>query len=305
MAYHGEEHACRCHGGRNKLTLHYDEELFDKLKFDAWEKEKITHGLWGKVAAVEGHGATRRPWEAFAKMMAKANLNSHTTLAMAEIGISLYSVKSSEMYSVQFVCRGCLRATDVLWPVCDDKLARDQADRTMVQIFKPYFEHLGFKVPDTAMPPPPPPPGSVQSLFASPMPAPRTGSRNSRLLEANMAELKHIDRTSFQLNWGEGTSTTASVTSRCSKSAAPDCNAANAVVPYCPSTIDEPDKYWDCYWNHSRSQQPVDAADEFDGGAQLQWRRGGQQWQWVGDGPDDWVWSPYWLCNGYGEWEWN
>ena len=85
------------------MTLQYDEELFEKLKFDAWEKEKFSHSLWGKVAAVEGHGATRRPWEAFALMMAKAVLKSDTTLAMAEIGISLHAAKSKEMYSVQFV----------------------------------------------------------------------------------------------------------------------------------------------------------------------------------------------------------
>ena len=55
MAYHGEEHACRSHGGHNKLTLRYDEELFDKLKFDDWEKEKMTHSLWSKVVAGEGN----------------------------------------------------------------------------------------------------------------------------------------------------------------------------------------------------------------------------------------------------------
>lgn len=61
MAYHGEEHACRFHGGHNKLTLQYDEALFEKLKFDAWETERFSHSLQDKVAAVEGHGTTRRP----------------------------------------------------------------------------------------------------------------------------------------------------------------------------------------------------------------------------------------------------
>ena len=224
---------------------------------------------------------------------------------MAEIGISLHNVKSTEMYSVQFVCNRCLRSTDVLYPVCDDRRLRDQADRTMAQLFQPYFEHMHISLPP-APPPPPPALGYGQTPFAPPKPAPRTGSRSSNLVLPNVAELKHMDRISFQRHWCEETDTTASVTSRCGKSDGSPRNAANEVVPDCPRTFPVPEK-WECYWNHGRSQQPVDAtaADTIDGDAKWQWRRGGQQWQWTGDGPNDWEWSPFWLLNGYGQWQWD
>ena len=304
MINYVEETPCPAHGGHNKLTLTLDAGLFDKLEFEAYEKEKMTHSLQGKIAAEEGHVKTKRPWEALQTMLARAVIRSDTKLAMAEIGISLHGSKSKEMYSVQFVCNSCLRSTDVLFPVCDDRCLRDQADRTMVQFFRPYFELMNVSLPD---PPPPPPPalGYVQTPFAPPKPAPRTGSRNSMLLPLNAAELKHMDRISFQRQWGEETDTTASVTSRCGKSDGSSRSAANAVVPYCPRTIHEREKYWECYWNHGRSQQPVDAADRIDGDAQLQWRRGGQQWQWTGDGPNDWEWSPFWSLTGDGQWQWD
>ena len=53
MINDGEE--CPAHGGHNKLTLTFDEELFDKLEFEDWEKEKMTHSLQGKIAAAEGN----------------------------------------------------------------------------------------------------------------------------------------------------------------------------------------------------------------------------------------------------------
>ena len=288
------------------MTLTFDDELFAKLTFVDWEKEKMTHSLQGKVAAAEGNVQTTRPWEALATLMARAVVQSDTKKAMADLGISLHNVKSTAMYSVQFVCNRCRLATDVLYPVCEDRRLRDQADRTMVQLFQPYFELMHISLP-APPPPPPPPPGSVQSPFAPPMPAPRTGSRNSRLLPLNVAELKHMDRISFQRQWGEETDTTASVTSRCGKSDGSPRNAANAIVPYHPRTLPPPAK-WECYWNHGRSQQPVDAtaADTIDGdGPETAFRRGGLKWKWTGDGPNDWEWSPLWSWTGDGQWQWD
>ena len=103
------------------MTLTFDAALFDKLEFEAYEKEKMTHSLQGKIAAEEGHVKTKRPWEALQTMMSRAVLRSDTKLAMAEIGISLQNVTSTEMYNVQFVCHRYLRTTDVLFPVCEDR----------------------------------------------------------------------------------------------------------------------------------------------------------------------------------------
>ena len=290
------------------MTLTFDDELFAKLTFGDWEKEKMTYSLQGEVAAAEGNVQTTRAWEALATMMARAVVQSDTKKAMADLGISLHNVKSPAMYSVQFVCNRCRLATDVLYPVCEDRRLRDQADRTMVQLFQPYFEHMHISLPP-APPPPPPALGYVQTLFAPPPPppppcsAPPTGSRKSRLLPLSAADLKHMERISFQQKWSEETSTTASGT--CGKSDCFSSTASNAGFPDCPRKIDEPEPYWECYWNHSRSQQPVDAADRIDGGAQLHWRRGGRQLQWTGEGPNDWQWSPFWLMNGFGEWQWD
>ena len=138
------------------MTLTFDGELFAKLTFVDWGKEKMTYSLQGKVAAAEGNvQQTTRPWEALATLMARAVVQSDTKKAMADLGISLHNVKSTAMYSVQFVCNRCRLATDVLYPVCEDRRLRDQADRTMVQLFKPYFEHMHIPLP---APPPPPPP---------------------------------------------------------------------------------------------------------------------------------------------------
>ena len=46
---------CPVHGGQHKLTLTFDDELFAKLTFGDWEKEKMTYSLQGKVAAAEGN----------------------------------------------------------------------------------------------------------------------------------------------------------------------------------------------------------------------------------------------------------
>ena len=43
------------------LTLCFEECLFAKLDFAAYEKEKMTHSLQGKIVAEEGHVKTKRP----------------------------------------------------------------------------------------------------------------------------------------------------------------------------------------------------------------------------------------------------
>ena len=161
-----------------------------------------------------------------------------------------------------------------------------------------------------APPPPPPALGYVQTPFAPPKPAPRTGSRSSNLLLPNVAEFnadKLKKEGMSQRRWGADTETTASVTSRCGKPDGSPRNAANADLPYCPRTFPAPDK-WECYWNHGRSQQPVDAtaADTIDGdGPETAFRRGGLKWKWTGDGPSDWERSPFWSLTGDGQWQWD
>ena len=59
-----EETPCRAHGCHHKLTVTFEEGLFAKLDFEAYEKEKMTHSLQGKIAAEEGHVKTKRPWDA-------------------------------------------------------------------------------------------------------------------------------------------------------------------------------------------------------------------------------------------------
>ena len=270
----------------------------------------MTQSLQGKVAAAEGNVQTTRPWEALATLMARAVVQSDTKKAMADLGISLHNVKSTAMYSVQFVCNRCRLATDVLYLVCEDRRLRDQADRTMVQLFQPYFEHMYISLPP-APPPPPPALGYVQTLFAPPMPAPRTGSRSSNLLLPNVAEFnadKLKKEGMSQRRWGADTETTASVTSRCGKRDGSPRNAANAILPYIhgPRDIPPPAK-WKCYWNHGRNQQPVDAtpADTIDvDGPETACRRAGAgtNWKWTGYGHNDWEWL--WSWNEDGQWEW-
>jgi len=121
MIYDVEEALCPYHGGHAFFTLAFDGCLFDKLDFDAWGKEKMTHSLYGKNSAEEGNGRSMRPWEALYTMLAKAVLHSETKVGMAQIGISLHAAKSKESYSVQFVCNACGRSTDIMFPVADDR----------------------------------------------------------------------------------------------------------------------------------------------------------------------------------------
>lgn len=280
------------------MTLNFEECLFAKVDFEAYEKEKRTHSLQGKIAAEEGHRNTQRPWQALYTLMGRAVIRSDTKLAMAHIGISLHAPKSKESYSVQFVCNSCKRSTDVLFPVCEDRFLRDEADMTMCKVFAPYFEVMNICLP--APPPPPPMPalGYVQTLFAPPLPAPRSGSRSSNLLLPNVANI-NADKSNTeemrQRRWGADTDTTASVTSKCDKrdgDAVSSDTIIDCVPYYCPPAP-LPVK-WECYWHHGRSQQPVDA-ETTD-------RRGGPKWKWTGDGPNDWEWSPSWSWTD-GQWQ--
>ena len=97
------------------LTFAFDEESYDKVVFDAYEKEKKVHSLQGKVDSAGDHAKHKRPWGALGTMMSRANMRSETKTAMAQIGISLHGVKSKAFY--QFVCKPCSRATDMLFPV--------------------------------------------------------------------------------------------------------------------------------------------------------------------------------------------
>ena len=245
-----------------------------------------------------------RPWEALSTMLGRAVLRSDTKLGMAQIGISLHAVKSKESYSVQFVCNRCKRSTDVLFPVCDDRFLRDQADMTMLQVFAPCFKVLDISLPAPPRPPPPPPMpplGYAQTQFAPPRPPPRAGSRSSNLLLPNVAELE-ADKLNTggmrQCRLNDDTETTASVTSRCGKRDGDDVSSDTVTVtdcvPYYPPAP-SPAK-WECYWNHGRSQQPVDAtaADA------MRW-----PWQWTGAGPNDWERSPSWSWTGDGQWQWD
>ena len=125
------------------MTLAFDGNLFDKLTFDPWHKERMTHSLHGKTAADEGHERSIRPWEAFSTMLATANLHSETKEGMAQIGISLHATKSKECYSVQFVCNACGRSIDIMFGVADDRSLRDRADKTVLKVFAPYFQLIG------------------------------------------------------------------------------------------------------------------------------------------------------------------
>ena len=88
-----EETPCPVHEGNWFFTLCFDENLMDKLVFDAWGKQKMAYSLVGKVVAEEGHQKTMRPWEAFSRMLDRAVLRSDTKIRMAMIGISLHNVK--------------------------------------------------------------------------------------------------------------------------------------------------------------------------------------------------------------------
>ena len=299
---------CCYHGGHQLCTLKYEHGVFSKLDFDSYGKEKMTHSLQDKIAAEEGHQQTMRPWESLHTMLGRAVIQSDTKVAMAQIGISLHAVKSKSSYSCQFVCLSCMQATDVLFPVCDDRFLRDQADKTMLQFFSPYFKYLNICVPAPA---PPPPMRDSFAAFIQPLvPAPHGGSRSSRLLVPNVAEL---NAGKWKNEWLQqdrdwDTETTASVTSRCGKCDGSLRNAANAILPYIhgPRDIPPPAK-WKCYWNHGRNQQPVDAtpADTIDvDGPETACRRAGAgtNWKWTGYGHNDWEWL--WSWNEDGQWEW-
>ena len=96
-----EKTVCPYHGGHDMLTLAFDEENYDKVVFDAHEKEKKVHSLQGKVDSAGGHAKHKRPWGALGTMMSRANMRSETKTAMAQIGISLHGVKSKPLLSVR------------------------------------------------------------------------------------------------------------------------------------------------------------------------------------------------------------
>ena len=121
-----ETTSCPYHGGHDTLTLSFEEGLFAKV--------------------------------------VRAVIRSETKSSMEQIGISLHAVKSKEYYNVQFICKACLGATDMLHLVAEDPCLRDLADRTMMQFFSPYFNVLSIPLPH----PPPPPP--LKTKFAPPPP---------------------------------------------------------------------------------------------------------------------------------------
>ena len=142
------------------FALRYDEHIFEKLKFGDWEKECIASSIQCKVADDEHHQKTQRPWKAFASLTGRASLKSETKLGFSEIGISLHKSKSKENYSIQFVCKYCRAATNILYPVAAARDQREEADLTMLSIFGQYFDLVGptWARPTPAPPPPPPPP---------------------------------------------------------------------------------------------------------------------------------------------------
>ena len=103
-------------------------------------------------------------------MMKHAFVRSETKSDMEQIGISLHSVKSKDNYNVQFICNACKRAANMLHPVAKEPGLRALADRTMMQIFSPYFNVLSMPVPHPPPPPPlktkcaPPPPSGARAL---------------------------------------------------------------------------------------------------------------------------------------------
>ena len=275
-----EEALCPYHGGHAFFTLAFDGCLFDKLDFDAWGKERMTQSLDGKVSSAdEGNGGSMRPWEALHAMLAKAVLHSETKVGMAKIGISLHRAQSKECYSVQFVCNACGRCTDILFPVAADRSHRDQADRIMLAVFAPYFQLIG---PAPPPPPPPPPPGPrvgyVQTQFPPPMPTLQSGSLRADLWIPGSAQLKE-DKMNTERRW------------RCGGDGETESTASGTISNYVPSDPPAPPvKLWNCYWNHGRSQQPVNPpAADWIYSDKPEWR-----WSWTGLGPDDWEWSDEW-----------
>ena len=136
------ERACPHHGGHRYFALRYEEDIYEKLKFGDWEKECIACSLQSKVADSENQQMTMRPWEAFQELATRASLRSETKQDFSEIGISLHKGKP-ETYSIQFVCKACRTATNVLYPVAAAQDKRDEADQTMLGIFEPFFDLVG------------------------------------------------------------------------------------------------------------------------------------------------------------------
>ena len=154
------ERACPHHGGHRYFALRYEEETYEKLKFGDWEKECIACSLQCKVADAENQQITIRPWEAFQELTNRASLRSEKKQDFSEIGISLDKSKSKDNCSMQFVCKYCRAATNILYPVAAARDQREEADLTMLSIFGQYFDLVGptWARPTPAPPPPTPPP---------------------------------------------------------------------------------------------------------------------------------------------------
>ena len=306
MICDSEGSLCRYHAGHALFTIRFEEKFFEKLDFDAWGKTTKTISVRDKVAALEGHNTTQRPWEALANLMGQAVLRSDTKLCMSQIGICLHAVKSKECYSVQFVCSSCNLATDFMFPVCDDRHLRDHGDRSMLAIFAPYFNLIGRYAPSILPPSPPPPPplppqdGHGQVLIAPPPPPPWTGSHKSKLLPPSVAK-EEADK-----GKGERILSTTPTTTGSS-------DTSSDVVPFHPPT---PKPDWKCWWNNGRDQQPTDATAADTGDGDWEWTRRGANnwkstgdgdWEWTGDGKDDWEWTSTWSYTRFGtnNWQWH
>ena len=279
------ERPCPHHGGHRYFALRYEEDTYEKLKFGDWEKECIACSLQCKLADAENQQITIRPWEASQELANRASLRSETKQDFSEIGISLHKGKPKN-YNIQFVCKACRTATNVLYPVAAAQDKRDEADQTMLGIFEPFFDLVGpiWTKPTLAPRPPPPPPPPSRREF---------DSAAKSLIQSEDEEWNQIQPTRPKY-WGRRFSTSsAAIEDKSTTASVVDGYIDDASVTDSYSTIPfdldppYPKKPYRCYWHNARQQEPI-----YEGHAQYVGH--GEEynsWTWTGPGWDDWQWD--------------
>ena len=131
---------CRYHGGHVCFSVYFDRDNFKKNEFDDWQQTLSAQSVSGKIANLENQPEiSLRPWDSFYTLVSEVTTRSETKMDFEQIGISLHKVTSKNSYSLQFVCKGCNKATNAMFPLHDAVHHRHEVDGAMLHIFVPYF----------------------------------------------------------------------------------------------------------------------------------------------------------------------